>query len=214
MSSTVAGPTPRHAKPRRPPMEPMRRFGPPCAGPVLIVAGVLFTLRGFAFHPLLTNEHPDILAFWFPRFSFLGRELSAGHIPLWNPNEMLGYRFAADPQSGWLYVPPMVLFSALSPGAAMRALIVFNPILAGLGLFWFLRKESMSRPVATVGGLCLGMLMSTSDMAIGIPFAGFLAWTTIALVGASGTGSPADGPADWVGSRSRRSHGRRSQART
>ena len=30
------------------------------------------------------------------------------------------------------------------------------------------------------------MLMSTSDMAIGIPFAGFLAWTTIALVGASG----------------------------
>jgi hypothetical protein len=80
----------------------------------------------------------------------------------------------------------MLLFSALSPGAAMRALIVLNPLLAGLGLFWFLRKESMSRPVATVGGLCLGMLMSTSDMAISMPFAGFLAWTTIALVGASG----------------------------
>ena len=30
------------------------------------------------------------------------------------------------------------------------------------------------------------MLMSTSDMAIGLPFAGFLAWTTIVLVGASG----------------------------
>ena len=44
----------------------------------------------------------------------------------------------------------------------------------------------MSRPVATVGGLCLAMLMSTSDMAISMPFAGFLAWTTIALVGASG----------------------------
>ena len=106
---------------------------------------MLFALRGFAFHPLLTNHHPDILAFWLPRFSFLGRELAAGHVPLWNPNEMLGYRFAADPQSGWLYVPPMVLFSTLSPGAAMRALIVFNPLLAGLGLFWFLRKESLSR---------------------------------------------------------------------
>ena len=163
-----------------------RRVGVACAGPALVVAGVLFTLRGFAFHPLLTNDHPDILAFWLPRFSFLGRELSAGHLPLWNPNEMLGYRFAADPQSGWLYVPPMLLFSTLSPGAAMRALIVFNPLLAGLGLFWFLRKESMSRPVATVGGLCLGMLMSTSDLAISMPFAGFLAWTTIALVGASG----------------------------
>ena len=147
---------------------------------------MLFALRGFAFHPLLTNEHPDILRSGLPRFSFLGRELSAGHIPLWNPNEMLGYRFAADPQSGWLYVPPMVLFSSLSPGAAMRALIVFNPLLAGLGMFWFLRKEAMSRPVATVGGLCLAMLMSTSDMVISMPFAGFLAWTAIVLVGASG----------------------------
>jgi hypothetical protein len=156
-----------------------------CSGPALIVAGVLFTLRGFAFHPLLTNHHPDILAFWLPRFAFLGREVAAGHIPLWNPNEMLGYRFAADPQSGWLYVPPMVLFSTLSPGAALRALIVFNPLLAGFGLFWFLRKEELSRPVATAGGLSLAMLMSTSEVAISLPFAGFLAWTTIVLVGAS-----------------------------
>ena len=187
MSSTVAGiqapPREAAASERN---DRLRRIGAACAGPVVIVAGVLFTLRGFAFHPLLTNEHPDILAFWLPRFAFLGRELSAGHIPLWNPYEMLGYRFAADPQSGWLYVPPMVLFSTLSPGAAMRALIVFNPLLAGLGLFWFLRKESMSKPVATVGGLCLGMLMSTSDMVIGMPFAGFLAWTTIVLVGTCG----------------------------
>ena len=187
MSSTVAG---IDAPPREAPTSErqlrMRRVATAAAGPAIIIAGVLFALRGFAFHPLLTNEHPDILAFWLPRFAFLGRELSAGHIPLWNPNEMLGYRFAADPQSGWLYVPPMVLFSALSPGAAMRALIVFNPLLAGLGLFWFLRKEAMSRPVATVGGLCLAMLMSTSDMAISMPFAGFLAWTTIALAGASG----------------------------
>jgi hypothetical protein len=187
MSSIVAG---TKAPPREASVSDrnhrLRRIGAACAGPAVIVAGVLFALRGFAFHPLLTNDHPDILAFWLPRFSFLGRELSAGHMPLWNPNEMLGYRFAADPQSGWLYVPPMVLFSALSPGAAMRALIVFNPLLAGIGLFWFLRKESMSRPVSTVGGLCLAMLMSTSDMAIGMPFAGFLAWTTIALVGASG----------------------------
>ena len=187
MSSTVAGidAPPREASTSERNVR-LRRFGAAVAGPAIIIAGVLFALRGFAFHPLLTNDHPDILAFWLPRFAFLGRELSAGHIPLWNPNEMLGYRFAADPQSGWLYVPPMVLFSTLSPGAAMRALIVFNPLLAGLGLFWFLRKESMSRPVATIGGLCLGMLMSTSDMAIGIPFAGFLAWTTVALVGASG----------------------------
>lgn len=187
MSATIAGAKapPRESEtPAR--SDRMRRVAAASAGPALIVIGVLFTLRGFAFHPLLTNHHPDILAFWLPRFGFLGDALASGHVPLWNPNEMLGYRFAADPQSGWLYVPPMVLFSAFSPGAALRALIVFNPLLAGLGLFWFLRKESLPRLVATAGGLSLGMLMSTSEIAISLPFAGFLAWTTIVLVGASG----------------------------
>jgi hypothetical protein len=147
---------------------------------------VLFALRGFAFTPHLTNDHFDILSFWLPRFTYLARNLDAGHVPLWNPYEMMGYRFAADPQSGWLYVPAMAIFSIFSPGAAMRALIVFNPLLAGLGLYWFLRKESLSRMPATAGGLSLAMLMSTSEMAISMPFAGFLAWTTIVLVGASG----------------------------
>ncbi|MEA2520408.1 MAG: hypothetical protein QOI81_54 [Actinomycetota bacterium] len=156
------------------------------AGPAVIVIFVLITLRGFAFHALLTNHHPDILAFWLPRYAFLGRSLAAGHIPLWNPYEMAGYRFAADPQSGWLYLPAMTFFSWLDPGRAMRALIVFNPILAGLGMYWFLRKESLIGLAATAGGLCLAMLMSASEMAISMPFAGFLAWTTLVLVGASG----------------------------
>ena len=52
MSSTVAAAdaaprvTPSSARKAR-----WRRVGSACAGPALIVAGVLFTLRGFAFHP-------------------------------------------------------------------------------------------------------------------------------------------------------------------
>ena len=90
------------------------------------------------FQDRLTQAHPDILTFWLPRFSFLGRSLADGHIPLWNPFEMAGYRYAADPQGGWLYLTPMALFSTLSPAVAMRAFIVVNPLLAGLGLFAFL----------------------------------------------------------------------------
>ncbi len=163
-----------------------RRILRAVAGPALIAAAVLFALRGFAFGGGLTQAHPDILAFWLPRFSFLGRSLAAGHVPLWNPYEMAGARYAADPQGGWLYLAPMALFTWLSPAAAMRAFIVANPLLAGLGMYTFLRIERLSRLTAALGALSLAMLMSTSEIAIAMPFAGALAWTTVTLVGAAG----------------------------
>jgi hypothetical protein len=156
------------------------------SGPLLISGLVLFALRGFAFAHKLTNDHPDVLSFWLPRWAYLGRAVAALHVPAWNPFEMLGYRFAADPQSGWLYAPPMVLFGLLGPGTAMRAMIVLNPVLAGLGLYAFLRIDGLSRLAATVGGLSIAAMISTSEIAISLPFAGFLAWTSVTLAGAAG----------------------------
>jgi hypothetical protein len=155
-------------------------------GPALILASVLFALRGFVLDGALTNQHPDLLTFWLPRWSFLGDSIASGRIPLWNPFEMAGYRFAADPQSGWLYLPPIALFSTLSPGLALRLFVVFNPVLAGVGMYAFLRKESVGRTAATAGGLVLAMMMSTSTVVISLPFAGALAWTTVVLLAASG----------------------------
>jgi hypothetical protein len=167
-------------------MAASRRAAASLAGPILIVAGTLFALRGFVFGANLTDAHPDILTFWLPRFSFLGRSLSAGHIPLWNPFEMVGYRYAADPQGGWTYLPPMALFAWFSPGVAIRAFIVFNPLLAGLGMYAFLRRETLGPLAATAAGLSLAMMMGASEIAVSLPFAGMLAWTPIALLGAAG----------------------------
>jgi hypothetical protein len=155
-------------------------------GPALILASVLFALRGFVIDGALTNQHPDLLTFWLPRWSFLGDSIAAGRIPLWNPFEMTGYRFAADPQSGWLYAPPMLLFALFPPGLALRLFVVCNPLLAGLGLHAFLRKEALEPAAATAGGLVLTLMMSTSTIAISLPFAGALAWTTVLLLAASG----------------------------
>jgi hypothetical protein len=168
-----------------PRLAPSARRGAALAGPLLIVACVLFALRGFVVDAALTNQHPDLLTFWLPRWAFLGRSLAAGDLPLWNPFEMAGYRFAADPQSGWLYAGPMLLFSSLSPGPALRAFVVLNPLLAGLGLYGFLRSESVARVAATAGALVLGMTMSTSTIAISLPFAGATAWTAVLLFAAS-----------------------------
>lgn len=156
------------------------------AGPALILVSVLFALRGFAFANLLTNQHPDILSFWLPRSCLMGRALRAGHVPLWNPYEMAGTPFAADAQSGWLSIPAMALSWAFGCGGGLRAMIVLNPILAGLGAWWFLRREGLGRLAATAGGLSLAMAMAASQIAISMPFAGTLAFTPYVLVGASG----------------------------
>ena len=162
------------------------RLAAPWLGPLLIAGCVLFALRGFVFSGAITNQHPDLLTFWLPRWSFLGDSIARGSIPLWNPFEMAGYRFAADPQSGWLYAPPMLLFSLFSPGLALRLFIVLNPMIAGLALYGFLRKETLGRAAATAGGLVLAMTMSTSTIAISLPFAGSLAWTAVLMLAASG----------------------------
>lgn len=166
--------------------ERLRRVGTACAGPALIVASVLFALRWFPFGDALTTQHPDILANWLPHYCFLGTSLADGHVPVWNDLQMAGVPFASDPQSGWLNLPAMALFSTLGCGTALRWFIVLQPLLAGLGLWWFLRREGLHRAAATVGGLSLAMLMATSSLAISLPFAGMLAWTPFVLVGASG----------------------------
>jgi len=88
-----------------------RRFLAAAAGPALIVIAVLLVLRGIAFLPRLPDQHPDVLSFWLPRSCLLGRALADGRVPLWNPFEMAGTPFAADPQSGWLSGPSMLLSS-------------------------------------------------------------------------------------------------------
>ncbi len=162
----------------------LRRLAP-LAGPALIVVAVLVVDQAFAFGGKLTNQHEDVLGLTLPTYCFLGKSLAAGHIPLWNPYSLVGLPFAADPQSGWGYLPAMVLFSALSCGRAMRWYIVLQPILAGLGIYAFLRGERVSRPAATAGGLVIALVMAGSYVGLSIAVAAAVAWTSLLLAATS-----------------------------
>ena len=155
------------------------------AGPALIVGSVLAVLHAFAFSGLVSNQHTDVLALVLPTYCLLGKSLAAGHILAWNPYTLSGVPFAADPQSGWLYLPAMAVFSALPCSTALGVFIVLQPILAGLGLYWFLRGDGLSRPAATAGGLALAMLISDTRVALSLAFSGSLAWTALLLAAAS-----------------------------
>ncbi len=82
-----------------------------------------------------TETGQDAAAFFYPMFSFLGRSLRAGQIPVWNPHQLAGTPFAGDPQSGWMYFPAMVLFSLLSLPLAAKAYLLLHPLIAGLGMY-------------------------------------------------------------------------------
>jgi hypothetical protein len=151
------------------------------AGPLLIVVSVLVLLRDFAFGGMVSAQHVDPLAIWLPLHCFLGQSIAAGHVPAWNPYTMGGVPFAADPQSGWLSLPAMALYSGLPCDVALRWFIVVQPMVAGLGIYWFLREERISLPGATIGGLLLAMAVATSRTALALPFAGTLAWSAVLL---------------------------------
>jgi Bacterial membrane protein YfhO len=149
------------------------------AGPVLIVATVLFVMRAYAFEGRLLGA--DVVQFFLPNHCHLGESLRDGQIPAWNPYSMGGVPFAADPQSGWMSLPAMLLYTFLPCETAMRWFITLQPVLAGLGAYAFLRSEGVGRIGSTIAGLGLGIPMSASTLVLSLPFAGTLAWIPLML---------------------------------
>ncbi len=161
----------------------LRTAGASLLGPLLIVLAVLILLHEFVLGGRIGNGDPP--TYWLPTWCYLGKSLAAGHIPAWNPYSMAGAPFAADPQSGWMYVPAMLLFTALRCDQAIRWMLVLQPLLAGLGIFAFLRTEGLSRVGATVGGVALGAGMAGSEITLSLPFAATLGWTAVVLAACS-----------------------------
>src|SRR5215470_1529120 len=63
----------------------------------------------------------DTATQYYPWYAFLGQSLRAGHIPGWNPATFSGTPFAANPLSGWTYVPAMLFFTLLPLPVAAKA---------------------------------------------------------------------------------------------
>ena len=97
----------------------------------------------------------------YPWYSFLGESLSSGEIPGWNPYQFSGTPFAADPLSGWSYLPAMLLFSFLPLATAAKSYLFLHLLLAGLFAYALAR---------VLGIKILGSLLA----AVAYEFNGFL----------------------------------------
>jgi hypothetical protein len=155
------------------------------AGPVLIVAAVVVVMHEVLLDGLLPPKNTDVLVQFLPNHCLLGRSLQAGEVPGWNPYVMGGVPFAADPQSGWMYLPAMVLNLLFPCTVALRYIIVGHVALAGLGLYAFARGEGLTRAAAATSGIVVALLVAGSNVAMSLPFGGTLAWTAVLLALAS-----------------------------
>jgi hypothetical protein len=95
----------------------------------------------------------DTATFFYPMYTFLGESLRSGEIPVWNAYQMSGTPFAADPQSGWMYLPAMVFFAVLPVALAAKALMVFHLFLAGVGAYALARALGMPVSAALLSGI-------------------------------------------------------------
>src|SRR5206468_10767911 len=100
----------------------------------------------------------DTATAFFPWYTFLGEQLRGGHIPVWNPHQFSGAPFAADPESGWMYLPAMVAFTLLPVELAIRAHLIF-PVLLAAGSTYALARALGAN---SIGALLAGTIYAHS----------------------------------------------------
>ncbi|HEU0164438.1 MAG TPA: hypothetical protein VFQ54_05285, partial [Thermomicrobiales bacterium] len=88
-----------------------------------------------------------------PMWTYLGERLHSLELPAWNPFQFGGIPFAADPASGWMYLPVVILFALFSVTKATAALLVAHFAIAGIGIFIFARVIGIERPAAATAGI-------------------------------------------------------------
>ena len=124
---------------------------------------VLLVLQPFAFfsHVLINPQFHipwDLFGFHQPLFTFQARELREGHFPLWNPLIYCGYPGYADIQAQTFYPPAWGVWLARNlshrPNEAylLEWYDTLHMMLAGLLMYWLLRRMGLSRATALFGG--------------------------------------------------------------
>ncbi len=146
---------------------------------------MLLTLLSAA--PLLiggTVVGQDTAAFFTPMYAFLGDRLRAGELPVWNPYQFAGAPFLADPESGWLYWPAMLLFTLFPVTAAVRLYLLLHLLLAALATYLIGRLIGLSVAGAVVAAGAYELSGVVYGRAVCCPaYIQLAAWLPVAMIG-------------------------------
>lgn len=99
------------------------------------------------YNPLL-----DAILLFYPWRVLAARAITAGTLPLWNPDSFSGQPFLANISSAVLY-PLNVFFYLMDPARAYGLVAALHTFLAGAFVFLFLRLLGARRSAAVLGGV-------------------------------------------------------------
>jgi hypothetical protein len=141
---------------------------------LMIYRAPLFEGRQFYFR--------DFQIFYTPMKHFLADAIRHGEWAFWNPQIMMGAPFFADPQSGVLYPPSLLLLLAETPKAMVFSL-AFHLVVAQIGLYALARHYQMGRLAAATGAVIYGLggwMISAGNMMTEVHSAAWVPWTLLA----------------------------------
>lgn len=127
----------------------------------------------------------DAATQFYPWYSYLGQRLRQLDLPLWNPAQFAGAPFAADPQSGWTYLPAMILFTLLPLASAANSYLLVHLALAGYGSYALARALAISPTGALTAGVAYGLSGLVYGRSVCCPAQlQAAAWVPVLLLGA------------------------------
>lgn len=152
---------------------------------LILIPLIVFVVPAALGHPIMQRDDADQN---FPLRVLVGRQLSAGHLPLLNPYIWSGAPLLAGWNAGAAY-PFTWLFAILPDTAAWATNEVICYVTAGVGLYVFLRHKSIRPLGAWLGAVTFAM---SGSFAIQVEHFGLVAgvswvpWALLALSKLSG----------------------------
>ena len=163
-------------------LEAVKRHETLAAG-FLILVFTLVAVWGLVGNGIVVGK--DTITQYYPWYSYLGERLRSWDIPAWNPYQFSGAPFAADPLSGWTYLPAMILFTILPLSAAAAGYLFVHLLLAGLFTYALARTLHIN-----VAGSMLAAVTYEFNGFIYwrnvccSPYVGVITWLPLAILGA------------------------------
>ncbi len=102
--------------------------------------------------PVKNNAMPDVISQIFPWKNITIDSFKIAQIPLWNPYSFAGTPHAANYQSA-VFSPFNVLFFLFSFIDAWSVLVLLQPLLAGVGMYVFMRSLERSKSAALLSAI-------------------------------------------------------------